>query len=119
MSNARTAVLDEMTEFAIEELLSGRPERPAALVRRMAERWPEEPALGLVFAVTSAVAGIEDSFGGAAPQEPVISLGYRIAALAAADVHAIQAMGHVPALAEDLLHFWRRSDPAYFGPRGR
>lgn len=119
MSDARSAVLDDMTEFAIEELLSGRPDRPAALVRRMAERWPEEPALGLVYAITSAVGGIEDSFGGAAPQEPVVGLGYRIAALAAADVHAIQSIGQVPATAEDLLHFWRRADPGHLGPRGR
>jgi hypothetical protein len=119
MSDERSAVLDSMTEFAIEELLSRRPERPAGLVRRMAERWPEESALGLVYAITSAVGGIEDSFGGAAPQEPVVGLGYRIAALAAADVHAIQSMGQVPATAEDLLHFWRRADPRHLDPRNR
>ena len=76
---ARNATLDQMTEFAMEELLSGDAQRKRAMVRRMAERWPAEPALALV----------------------------------SADVHAVQSMGQVPSVAEDLLHFWRRVDPSF------
>jgi hypothetical protein len=109
----RNATLDQMTEFAMEELLSGNPTRKRQMVRRMAERWPGEPALGLVYAVTCATEAIEDSFGDAAEADPVIPLGYRLSALISADVHAVQSMGQVPSLAEDLLHFWRRVDPLF------
>ncbi len=113
MPGTRAAPLDEMIEFAMEELLSGNGQRKRAMVRRMAERWPDQPALALVFAVTSATEMIEDSFGGAESNDPVIPLGYRLSALISADVHAVQSMGQVPSVAEDLLHFWRRVDPLF------
>jgi len=109
----RNAALDQMIEFAMEELLSGSSTRKRAMVRCMAERWPEEPALALVYAVTSATGAIEDSFGAAGVNDPVIPLGYRLSALISADVHAVQSMGQVPSVAEDLLHFWRRVDPLF------
>jgi hypothetical protein len=109
----RNASIDQMIEFAMEELLSGNSQRKRAMVRRMAERWPSEPALALVFAVTSATEAIEDSFGPDAADDPVIPLGYRLSALISADVHAVQSMGQIPSVAEDLLHFWRRVDPLF------
>lgn len=113
MTSARNATLDLMIEFAMEELLSGSGPRKRAMVRRMAERWPDQPALALVYAVTSATESIEDSFGESAKSDPVIPLGYRLSALISADVHAVQSMGQVPSVAEDLLHFWRRVDPLF------
>ncbi len=113
MAVGRTATLDLMIEFAMEELLSGSGQRKRAMVRRMAEKWPDEPALALVYAVTSATEAIEDSFGDAATIDPVIPLGYRLSALISADVHAVQSMGQIPSVAEDLLHFWRRVDPLF------
>lgn len=113
MPETRAAPLDQMIEFAMEELLSGNAARKRAMVRRMAERWPDQPALALVFAVTSATEMIEDSFGGDETSDPVIPLGYRLSALISADVHAVQSMGQVPSVAEDLLHFWRRVDPLF------
>ena len=108
-----SATLDHMIEFAIEELMSGNGQRRRAMVRRMAERWPAEPALGLAYAVTCATEAIEDTFGEAAAREPVVPLGYRLSALMSADVHALQSMGQMPSLAADLLHFWRRVDPLF------
>lgn len=113
MVSERNATLDLMIEFAMEELLSGDGQRKRSMVRRMAERWPDEPALALVFAVTSATEAIEDSFGAAAAQDPVVPLGYRLSALISADVHAVQSMGQIPSFAQDLLHFWRRVDPLF------
>ncbi len=113
MTMDRNATLDQMIEFATEELLSGDGGRKRALVRRMAERWPREPALALAYAVTAATGGIEDAFGAAAARDPVVPLGYRLSALVSADVHAVQSMGQVPTVAEDLLHFWRRVDPLF------
>lgn len=113
MVDNRNAVLDQMIEFATEALLSGDAPRRRAMVRRMAERWPGEPALALVFAVTSATEGIEDALGEAAARDPAIPLGFRLSALVSADVHAVQSMGQVPSMAGDLLHFWRRVDPLF------
>lgn len=109
----RSVALDRMIAFAMEELLSGNGQRRQQVVRRMAELWPREPALSLVFALTSATGAIEDAFGHAASSEPVVPFGYKLSALVSADIHAVQSMGQVPSMAEDLLHFWRRSDPAY------
>lgn len=113
MNTHRAAPLDQMIEFAMEELLSGNSQRKRAMVRQMAEQWPDQPALALVYAVTSATEAIEDTFRNAPVQDPVIPLGYRLSALLSADVHAVQSMGQVPSVAEDLLHFWRRVDPAF------
>lgn len=111
LDDSRSA-LDEMTEFAMEELLSGNLLRQQQLLRRMAEIWPREPALALVFALTAATGAIAESFG-RETAAPVVPLGYKLSALAAADIHAVQSMGQVPSMAEDLLHFWRRADPQY------
>jgi hypothetical protein len=105
--------IDEMTEFAIEALLSGHDWRRRAVVRHLALRWPSVPALMLVFALTSAAALIEDSFGPEGGSDRVSTLGYKLAALLAADIFALEAMGRCPAKSRDLLHFWRRVD-TYF-----
>lgn len=113
VSKKRGAPLDQMIEFVMEELLSDSSQRRRLMVRKMAEQWPHEPALALVYAVTSATEAIEESFGNAANIDPVIPLGYRLSALISADVHAVQSMGQVPSVASDLLHFWRRVDPLF------
>lgn len=107
----KAAELDEMIELALEGLLSGDDARRRGLVRAMVMRWPEAPALQIVFALTSAGAAVEDTFGSGA--DGAQALAYKLAALLAADVHALQEMGRCPAKARDLLHFWRRVDP-YF-----
>lgn len=91
MTKARNATLDLMIEFATEALLSGDGQRKRAMVRRMAERWPHEPALALAFAVTSAAEAIEDVAGTAPGSggDPAVPLGYRLSALISADVHAV------------------------------
>lgn len=113
MTDTPRVALDEMIEFVMEELLSGRTDRKRAMVRRMAERWPDAPALTLAYAITSATAAIEDTFGEAAELDPVVPLGYRLSALVSADIHALHSMGQMPSVAEDLLHFWRRVDPPF------
>ena len=105
--------MDEMIDFAVTELTSGDSERRRAMVRKMAEQWPEEPALALVYALTSATETIEDQTSGKAKSDPVVPLGYRLSALISADVHAVQSMGQIPSVARDLLHFWRRVDPLF------
>ena len=97
--------------FAVGELASADPATLGALVRRLADRFPSEPALSLCFAITSAAARLEDLVQ--SDGRVTACHGYRLAALLSADIHAIQSMGQIPATATDLLHFWRRVDP-YF-----
>ena len=104
--------LDLMIEFAVTELVSGDSARIGKLVRTLAQLHPDENALLLCFALTSAAAAIEDVIRtGESPHPP--SPGYKLAALVAADILAIEAMTNWPARTHDLLHFWRRVDP-YF-----
>ena len=108
--------LDLMIEFAVAALASGDPGRSGALVRTLAQDFSGEKALGLCFALTSAAAAIEDVMRHDGPgQSPV--LGYKLAALVAADILAIEALTGRTAKAVDLLHFWRRVDP-YFLTNG-
>lgn len=104
--------MDEMIDFAVAELSSGDGDRKRSMVRRMAETWPDEPALALVYAVTSATEIIEDA-GAKSKAHASVPLGYRLSALISADVHAVQSMGQMPSVAGDLLHFWRRVDPLF------
>lgn len=105
-------VLDQMLEFAIGELASGQPQRIARLVRVMAAKWPDEKALTISFALTSAASELEDIFSG--PQNvDNANRAYRLAALVAADVLAAEAMGRQKVTGRDLQHYWRRMDP-YF-----
>lgn len=109
----RSTPIDDMIEFALEELLAGDSARRRSLVRQLCMRWPDEPALAASFAVTSAASMVEDNFTGGADPGQIGRQAYRLAALLAADIYAVESMGHVPARARDLLHFWRRVD-SYF-----
>ncbi len=102
--------LDLMIEFAVGELASGDPQRVGALVRRMAESWPDEKALAIGFALTSAASALEDMLAGE-ESRAVAARAYKLAALVSADVLAIEALGQKPATGRHLLQYWRRSDP--------
>lgn len=78
----------------------------------MAEAWPNEPALEIAFALTTAAATLEDLIDASSSGRAVL-LGYKLAALVSADIYALEAMKRFPATGHDLLHFWRRVDP-YF-----
>ncbi len=109
----RKDTVDQMIAFALEELLSCELARQRGLVRAMAQRWPGQPALAIAFAITNAAAMTSDNFDQAGPQSEMGNRAYQLAALVSADIFAIESMGTSPALARDLLHFWRRVDP-YF-----
>jgi hypothetical protein len=104
--------LDLMIEFFIEELAAGYSERVARSVRVAVQKWPEEKALTISFALTNAASELEDVVSGDNSRESA-NRAYRLAALVAADVLAIEAMGRNPVLARDLLFYWRRMDPDF------
>jgi hypothetical protein len=104
--------LDLMIEFVAAELASCDPVRTGRIVRTLAQTYPDEKALLLCFALTSAAAAVEDVIRvGDGPNPP--SPGYKLSALVAADILAVEAITKRSARALDLLHFWRRVDP-YF-----
>jgi hypothetical protein len=103
--------LDRMIALSVETLTQGDEDRIGGLVRLLATRWPNEPALSIAFALTNAAASIEEMVDSETTPPVVLMRAYKFAALVAADVHAVQSMGKVPARASDLLHFWRRVDP--------
>ncbi|MCP5036813.1 MAG: hypothetical protein GY945_04350 [Rhodobacteraceae bacterium] len=109
----RETPIDDMIAFALEELLSGSEKRRRSLVRDMCIKWPSVPALSVVFALTSAASMAEDNIIQENAGHGIGPFAYKLAATLAADVYAIESMGHNPAHARDLLHFWRRVD-GYF-----
>jgi len=104
------ARLDQMTEFALEVLAHGDPDRVRGLVRDLAQTYATESALAIAFALTSAASNLEDMVR---DEAGVASRAYKMSALVAADIMAVQAMGRSDVKGQDLLHFWRRVDP-YF-----
>ena len=109
----RDTPIDDMIAFALEELLSGSEKRRGALVRKMCMKWPGAPALAVVFALTSAAAMAEDNIRQETATSGIGPFAYKLAAILAADVFALESMGHSPAYARDLLHFWRRVDRSF------
>ncbi|MBY6117490.1 hypothetical protein KUW09_25070 [Mameliella alba] len=101
-----------MTEFAIEALSSNDAKQISALVRRMVEKWPQLPALSITFAITSAAAHLETLFADIQTERSA-ARAYKLAALVASDILALEAMGGRPIMCHDLLHYWQRMDP-YF-----
>ncbi len=106
------AVLDLMVAHAVKGLASGDRRMIGGLVRALALRWPNEKALMICFALTSAASHVEDVSLNTDPAGSP-AWGYKLSALVAADILAIEALGRAPATGHDLLHFWRRVDP-YF-----
>lgn len=104
--------IDKMTEFALEYLAEGDHDKMRSLVRDIARKWPGENALKITFAITSAAAHLEDNFEGKGSHE-AIARGYQLAALLAADIYAVNAMGKPEVKGIDLMHFWRRVDPFF------
>jgi len=109
--------IDMMIERAVRCLAEGDRSAIGGLVLRLAREWPNEPALSVAFALTCAAANLEEMIKDAASARTAV-FAYKLAALLAADIHAIQAMGQVPARASDLLHFWRRVDPYFLNLEG-
>lgn len=107
------SVADLMVEVALETLAEGDNKQISGLVRTFATRWPRESALSISFALTTAAAMLEDMLDSKSVDRGTVLQAYKLAALVAADAHAIQSMGMIPARGSDLLVFWRRVDP-YF-----
>lgn len=104
-------VLDDMVDYAVEQIV-GEPFRKLPdIVLELATMWPNTPALALCFALTSAAASVEGMVG----HQDRTGLAYKCAALVAADILAIEAMGQRPARSMHLVNFWRRTSNGFWG----
>jgi len=101
-----------MTEFALARLMAG-GDGWRALVRELASRWPDAPALEIVLVLSAAAEAIGDLFVPTDDARSPAPLAWRLAALVACDVHAMARLGLPHDTAADLLAYWRVHDP-YF-----
>ena len=107
------AEIEAMIAFALERLLAGHEPSRRAMVREMADRWPDAPALSLVLALTDASARIDATLDRWSDPRDAARYGYRTAALVACDVYAVEASGTCPATLRDLQLYWRDRDPFF------
>lgn len=102
---------DEMAEFAIDFLLTGRG-TARQLVRVLAERWPDHPALEYVLTLSLAASGIESTLTGA-EAAGLSRDAWRMAALIGVDLYDAQALGLPHRSGADLAAYWQARDPFF------
>jgi hypothetical protein len=99
---------DDLAEFAIDFLLSGRGSA-RALTRELATRWPEHPALEYVLVLSLAANGIENTLTGADANR-LAREAWQMAALLGVDLYDAQALGLPHRSGADLLRYWQTYD---------
>jgi hypothetical protein len=102
---------DDMAEFAIDFLLSGRGSA-RHLVRHLAERWPAGPALEYVLVLSLAANGIETTLTG--DEAARLSRdAWRMAAMIGVDLFDAQSLGLPHRTGADLRAYWQSQDPFF------
>lgn len=99
---------DDLAEFAIDFLLSGRGSA-RALTRELATRWPDHPALEFVLVLSLAANGIESTLTGA-EADRLAREAWQMAALLGVDLYDAQALGLPHRSGADLLRYWQTHD---------
>lgn len=99
---------DELAEFAIDFLVSGRGSA-RALTGELATRWPDHPALEYVLVLSLAANGIESTLTGA-EADRLAREAWQTAALLGVDLYDAQALGLPHRSGADLVHYWQTHD---------
>ena len=99
---------DELAEFAIDFLVSGRGSA-RALTRELATRLPGHPALEYVLVLSLAANGIESTLTGA-EADRLAREAWQMAALLGVDLYDAQALGLPHFSGADLLRYWQAHD---------
>ena len=99
---------DELAEFAIDFLVSGRGSA-RALTRELATRWPNHPALEFVLVLSLAANGIESTLTGA-EADRLAREAWQMAALLGVDLYDAQALGLPHRSGADLVRYWQAHD---------
>lgn len=99
---------DDLAEFAIDFLVSGRGSA-RALTKELATRWPDHPALEFVLVLSLAANGIESTLTGA-EADRLAREAWQMAALLGVDLYDAQALGLPHRSGADLLRYWQTHD---------
>lgn len=104
--------IDTMIDFAIERI-SGGPNGYRCVVRDLAKNWPDVTGAQLVFVLVSAAHAIERVFGTGSDPANEVQQTFRLTALLASDLFALQQLGNFAPTSRDLTNYWQSHDP-YF-----
>ena len=104
--------IDTMVDFAIERISDG-AQGYRTVVRDLAAGWPDVTGAQLVFVLVSAAHAIERVFGSTPDPSNEVQQTFRMAALLASDLFALQKIGNFAPTARDLTAYWQANDP-YF-----
>ncbi|WP_198008073.1 hypothetical protein [Rhodobacter ferrooxidans] len=100
--------VDQMIEAALQHLLSGHGEA-RGLAHLLATRWPDQPVLEVIFAMTCAASTIETELASPRDREIAIET-WRMAALLAVDLYGMRHRDLPAVTAADLLAYWQQHD---------
>ena len=105
--------IDQLCEFAINFLLSGRGDA-RRLAAHLVMDSPDRAPLEVIFVLASAAASIEDVLSG--PESKSLALDtWRTASLLAVDLHMMQLRGRPNDHCHSLMHYWQTEDPYFLG----
>ena len=101
--------IDQMTHFIIAALHQD-SDGWKSVCRDLVNHWDDAQGLEICFAFSAAASAIESNFNGNSPARELSSHAYRLAALIAADIFAMQAIGGFGTQAKDLYRYWQEND---------
>ena len=104
--------IDKMIDFAIAQV-SDTPDGYRAVVRELAAKWPDVTGAQIVFVLVSAAHAIERVFDAVPEPRVEVQQTFRVAALLASDLFALQKRGNFAPSGRDLTSYWRESDPFF------
>lgn len=102
---------EDMAEFAIDFLLSGRGSAHR-LLQELALRWPQRPALEFALVMSLAANGIEANLTGETATR-LASDAWRMAAMLGVELYDAQALGLPHQTGADLIAYWQSYDMAF------
>lgn len=104
--------IDDMIDFAIARIADS-PEGYRRVVRDLVSTWPEVTGAQVVFVLVSAAHAVEKVFGGGADPKSEVQQTFRVAALLASDLFALQLQGNFAPTGRDMTRYWQAHDPFF------
>jgi len=104
--------IDTMIDFAIARI-SDTPNGYRSVVREMAVKWPDVTGAQVVFVLVSAAHAIERVFHTAPEPRAEVQQTFRVAALLASDLFAMQMRSNFAPTGRDLIAYWKDDDPFF------
>ena len=104
--------IDRMIDFAIARI-SDTPDGYRPVVRELALEWPDVSGAQIVFVLVSSAHAIERVFDAANEPRAEVQQTFRIAALLASDLFAMQKRSNFAPTGRDLMSYWKENDPFF------